>query len=92
MLKRPQMIPNLTAIIILVVTPALILITFLPALIELKKPKDGGPRMITAEIPKGHLFTTRFSPVVNMEDEQTFDRSLIQTMTKIIAFLPSLEV
>ena len=76
---------GLTGIIILVVTPPLILITFLPAFIELKKPKDGGPRLITAEIPKGHLFTTRFSPVVNIEEEQTFDRSLIQAMPKIIA-------
>jgi hypothetical protein len=85
------MIPNLTAIIILVVTPALILITFLPAFIELKKPKDGGPRRIVAELPKGHLFITHFSSVANIEDEQTFDRSLIQAMTKIIAVLPSLE-
>jgi len=68
------MIPNLTAIIILAVTPALILITFLPAFIELKKPKDGGPRLITAETPKGHLFIMRFSSVVNIEDEQTYDR------------------
>ncbi len=86
------MIPNLTAIIIIIMaTPALILITFLPAFIELKKPKDGGPRMIMAKIPQVNLLM-RFIPLANIEDEQKFDSSLIQTMAKTIAVLPSLEV
>jgi hypothetical protein len=87
------MIPNLTAIIIITITTlALILIMFLPAFIELKRPKDGGPRMITAEIPETNMLTTRFIPIANIEDEQKFDSSLIQTMAKSIEFLPSLEV
>ena len=87
------MIPNLTAIIIITITTlALILIMFLPAFIELKRPKDGGPRMITAEIPEINMLTTRFIPIANIEDEQKFDRSLIQTMAKSIEFLPSLEI
>jgi len=88
------MIPNLTAIIIIIITtPVLILITFLPAFIELKKPKDKGPRMITAEIPEVHVRIPQFIPIANIEDEQKFvDSSLIQTMAKIIAVLPSLEV
>jgi hypothetical protein len=86
------MIPNLTEIIIiLAATPALILIMFLPAFIELKKPKDGGPRLIKME-NSGMIFATRFIPIANMEDEQKFDSSLIQTMAKIVDFLPSLEV
>ena len=86
------MIPNLTAIIIIIITtPVLILIMFLPAFIELKKPKDRGPRSITAEIPEMNLHITRFISIANIEDEQIFDSSLIQTMTKIIAVLPSLE-
>ena len=87
------MIPNLTAIIIITITTlALILIMFLPAFIELKRPKDGGPRMITAEIPEINMFTTRFIPIANIENEQKFDSSLIQTMAKSIEFLPSLEI
>ena len=87
------MFPNLTAIIIIMVTtPALILITFLPAFIELKKPKDGGPRMITAEIPEVNVIITHFISIANIEDEQKFDSSLIQTMAKSIEVLPSLEV
>jgi len=85
------MIPNLTAIIvILVTTPALILIMFLPALIELKKPRDSGPRIITAESLDALI--TRFIPIANIEDEQKFDNSLIQAIAKIVEVLPSLEV
>jgi hypothetical protein len=87
------MIPNLTAIIIIIITtPVLILIMFLPAFIELKKPKDGGPRMITAEISEVNVLITHFIPIANIEDEQKFDSSLIQTMAKSIEVLPSLEV
>jgi hypothetical protein len=87
------MIPNLTEIIlIVVVTPALVLLTFLPAFIELKKPKDKGPRMITAEIPDANVSIRHFIPLANIEDEQKFDNSLIQAMAKTIAVLPSLEV
>jgi hypothetical protein len=86
------MIPNLTAVILILTTPILILITFLPAFIELKKPKDGGPRRITAEIPEVNLWITQFIPIVNIEDEQNFDSSLIQKMAKSVEFLPSLEV
>jgi len=87
------MIPNLTEIIlIVVVTPALVLLTFLPAFIELKKPKDRGPRMITAEIPDANVSIRHFIPLANIEDEQKFDNSLIQAMAKTIAVIPSLEV
>ena len=87
------MIPNLTEIILMVVvTPALVLLTFLPAFIELKKPKDKGPRMITAKIPEANVSIRHFIPLANIEDEQKFDSSLIQAMAKTIAVLPSLEV
>jgi hypothetical protein len=85
-----MMIPNPTAII-LILAPVLILILFLPAIIELKKPKDQGPRMIM-EVPKMTLSLVHVIPIANMEREQKFDSSLIQTMAKITAFLPSLEV
>jgi hypothetical protein len=86
------MIPNLTVIIIIMVTtPALILLTFLPAFIELKKPKDSGPRLITTGIPEVNSYIAHFIPFANMEDGQRYDCSLNQTMAKIISFLPSLE-
>jgi len=88
------MIPNLTSIIIIltVATPILIFIMFLPALLELKKPKDGGPRMIMDNIPEVHMHIIHIIPIANIEEEQKFDISLIQTIAKIIEVLPSLEV
>ena len=88
------MIPNLTAVIaiLLVTAPILILIMFLPAFLELKKPKDDGPRMIMGSIPEVNMRITHLIPITNIEDEQKFDSSLIQTMAKSIEVLPSLEV
>jgi hypothetical protein len=88
------MIPNLTTIIVILIvaTPIFILTMFLPAFIELKKPKDAGPRMINGGIPEVNMSIVHFIPIANMETEQKFDRPLIQTMAKIIAVLPSLEV
>jgi hypothetical protein len=88
------MIPNLTLIIIILigVTPALILIMFLPALFELKKPRDAGPREIVDSIPEVKMLAMQVIPIANMEKEQKFDVSLIQTIAKIIGSLPSLEV
>jgi hypothetical protein len=87
------MIPNLTAVIIIIsAISTLILITFLPAFIELKKPKDRGPRRILAGVSEVNLRVAPVLPIVNIEDEQTFDSSLVQTMAKAISFLPSLEI
>jgi len=88
------MIPNLTSIItiLIVATPILILITFLPTFLELKKPKDGGPRMIMRSIPEVKTRTVHAIHIANIEKEQKFDISLIQTMAKIIEVLPNLEV
>ena len=88
------MIPNLTLIIIILigVTPALVLIMFLPALFELKKPRDAGPRAIVDSIPEVKMLAMHVIPIANIEKEQKFDVSLIQTIAKIIGSLPSLEV
>ena len=88
------MIPNLTSIIIILIvaTPVLILIMFLPAFLELKKPKDEGPRMIMRSIPEVKTRTVHVIHIANIEKEQKFDISLIQTMPKIIEVLPNLEV
>jgi len=88
------MIPNLTSIIIILIvaTPILVLIMFLPAILELKKPKDGGPRMIMENIPEVKTRTVHIIHIANIEKEQKFDISLIQTMAKITEVLPNLEV
>jgi hypothetical protein len=90
------MIPNLTTIVLLIAaTPILIFVMLLPTIIELKKPKDKGPRVIMAEIPEAQTHTPRIilTPhITNVEEEQKFDRSLIQSIARIIEVLPSLEV
>jgi hypothetical protein len=43
-------------------------------------------------IPEVNIHLGRVIPCVNMEDEQKFDRPLIQTLAGIIEILPSLEV
>lgn len=95
MLERLHMIPNLTAIILLIVgTPMLILALLLPTIIELKKPKDKGPRVIMSEFPEQQeqrLWFARLS-IMGVEEEHSFDRSLIQSIAGVIEVLPSLEV
>jgi hypothetical protein len=88
------MIPDLNSVItiLLLGTPALILIVFLPAIIELKKPKDCGPRMITDQVPNGGLTTAAMFHLVNIDEDQKFTRSLFKRLAKIIEFLPNLEV
>ena len=88
------MIPNLTSIIAILIlgTTTLILIMLLPALLELKKPKDGGPRMILDNISEVQIQIMRMIPIASIEDEQKFDSALIQLLAKIIEVLPSLEV
>ena len=88
------MIPNLTSIIVILILgiPILILIMLLPALLELKKPKDGGPRMIMENVSEVQTQIAHMIPIANIENEQRFDSALIRPLAKIIAVLPNLEV
>ena len=88
------MIPNLTSIltVLMLGTPILILIMLLPVLVELKKPKDAGPRMIMGNISEVPIQMMRVIPLANIEEKQNFDSALIQALAKIIGALPSLEV
>jgi len=64
----------------------------LPALLELKKPKDGGPRMIMENVSEVQTQIAHMIPIANIENEQRFDSALIRPLAKIIAVLPNLEV
>jgi len=88
------MIPNLSSILTLIMlgTPILIFIMLLPVFMELKKPKDAGPRMIMDNVSEVPLRRIRVVPIVNIEEIQNFDDALIQSLAKIIGALPSLEV
>ncbi len=87
------MIPNLTPIIAMLTIsiPALIVIMLLPAILELKKPKDKGPRMIMDNVSEMQIKTMHMKPIVAIENEQKVDSAITQQLAKIIAVLPNLE-
>jgi len=88
------MILNLNQIelIIIMGIPLLFLIMFLPALLEVRKPKDCGPRMIMDKVPGFHIQPRLFIGIENIEDETKFEYLLLLRLTKIVEVLPSLEV
>jgi len=67
------MIPDqISLIATLIATTAIIIVLFfLPALIELKKPKDAGPRLIDDNIPKIRISTLKV-PITAIAEEQKF--------------------
>ena len=87
------MIPIPTSIIALLLlgTPLLLLIMLLPALVELKKPRDRGPRMIMDKIPEMQILVVSL-PIANIEEDQRFDFALLRSLARIIEVLPSLEL
>ncbi|MBE0519632.1 hypothetical protein IBX35_01125 [Candidatus Bathyarchaeota archaeon] len=83
------MIPNptpTTFIMLVFGVSTFIFIMLLPAFLELKKPKDAGPRTIM-----NNIIAIPQLPTI-MEDEKiVLDQALRQKIANIIAFLPNLE-
>jgi len=63
--------PNSLIATLIATTAIIIVLFFLPALIELKKPKDAGPRLINDNIPKIRISTLKV-PLTDIEEEQKF--------------------
>jgi hypothetical protein len=88
------MIPNPTStefILLILGVLTSVAIMFLPALYELKNPRDAGPRRImndtnvlSPEIVKTMLMT-------NMEEDYNMSQTVIHKILDIIAILPNLE-
>lgn len=68
-------------------------IMLLPALLELKRPKDAGPRLIMDNITTIRQPQTRLIiPLADIEKEELrFDRMTVRKMMEIIAVLPNIE-
>ncbi|MCL5949487.1 MAG: hypothetical protein M1490_03305 [Candidatus Bathyarchaeota archaeon] len=64
---------------------------FLPAIIELKKPKDAGPRLITDSFAQMHLSALK-TALLNIEDELKFDSQLSGKIGNFLRFIPNLEI
>ena len=67
------------------------LLMFLPAIIELKKPKDAGPRLINDNIAKIRISTLKI-PLTNIEEEQKFGSQSIINIASFLYLIPNLEV
>jgi len=68
-----------------------VFLLFLPALVELKKPRDSGPRIIEENMPDLLFRPTWLAGIVAIEEEQNLDSMFVMSLTKIIGFLPNLE-
>jgi hypothetical protein len=60
---------------------------FLPAFIELRHPKDAGPRLINSG-----MALTCIGAIANMEEEHPINRQLAQMFTGYFPAIPSLEL
>ena len=80
------MIPNLNLVITLLacIITMVTLTLFLPAFIELKKPRDNGPRLIIG-------IQTSFMQLASIEKEQKFAKQLINKLSIVFAALPNIE-
>lgn len=79
--------PNpMTFIMLILGVSTFILIMLLPAFLELKKPRDAGPRTIMDNI----IAIPRL-PVIMEKEKLVLDQVLYQKMTEILAVLPNLE-
>ncbi|MEM3458602.1 MAG: hypothetical protein QXN36_03120 [Candidatus Bathyarchaeia archaeon] len=70
-----------------------IIIMLLPALFELIKPKDAGPRIIMDDvIIMQYLPKKKLLPLQSIEEEKLgLDHAILKKITEIIAILPNLE-
>jgi hypothetical protein len=78
--------PNPTFILLILGISTFIFIMFLPAFLELKKPKDAGPRMI------GDYNFSAIFPITNLEEKHGFDQALVKKIVDVIGALPNLEI
>jgi len=80
-------------IIFIVLGPVLIFFLFLPALIELKKPRDGGPRPIMDKILNTRIVTPKIISLnlVDIDKEESFGLLLSQRVSEIIKIFPNIE-
>jgi len=72
---------------------AFIIILLLPALLELKKPKDAGPRIIMDDAIVTRRFQARgIVSIASIEEEKLgLDQTVSMKIADVIAVLPNLE-
>lgn len=70
-----------------------IIVMLLPALIELKKPKDAGPRIMLEDTLYLQIFHVSSDiPLLDADDEKVeLNQKIIEKMATVLAVLPRLE-
>ncbi len=89
------MVPNptpTTSIMLILGVSTFIFIMLLPVLLELKRPRDAGPRAIMDNINAMQSQMRKTLLIIDVEEGQAFDKGHIKKIMDIIAFLPNLEV
>ena len=82
--------PNILIATMIITTAIVIILFFLPALIELKKPKDAGPRLIDNNTPKVRIGALKV-PITDIEEEQKFNSQSAIKIEDSLYPLPNLE-
>jgi len=84
-----RMVPNpnpMTFIVLILGVSTFILIMLLPAFLELKKPRDAGPRTIMNSI-----IAIPQLPTIMEDGKPILDQALYKKLAEILVVLPNLE-
>ena len=84
------MIPFIPLLVAFPLTAIVFILMFLPALIEVKRPQDAGPRLIANSFTQLRLQTLR-TVLSDIEEELNFDSQLTSKIAIFLAFIPNLE-
>ena len=79
------------SIILVVAAPSLLFLMLLPTLLELRKPRDAGPRRIMDDLSWKAGVQGWPSNMRNMEKLEKFDAGLVVSLGKLFAVLPNLD-
>lgn len=71
--------------------PVFLFLMFLPAVVELKKPQDAGPRLITESTLNVAFPTVDLGSLVNIESGTQIDLTLTTALSGFLSFLPKLD-
>jgi hypothetical protein len=87
------MILDLSSVFAVVVlgTPILLFIMFLPTVFELKRPRDAGPRLIMGDIFGVATRVVQIPLIMNIEEDREYNAVLIPAIGSILSFLPKLD-
>jgi len=86
----PDQIPNTLVISLAAATAMTIVLFFLPAIIELKKPKDAGPRIIKDNPAKITLGMLKI-PIIDIEEKQMLTYQAIIENAAFLYNIPDME-